>query len=112
MPFPFAPTRTGTALLLLQAEPGLVLNDEQASVRASASVGARRGVHVAELGAVRKRHRHELSAIGAVPEGMDHGLDLHARREGLRDPTLPRQAGRSAHLDRPLLGLALRVVHG
>ena len=79
--------------------------------RHTTGVGARRRVDVAELGAVGKGHCHELPAIGAVTQWMNDGLDLHAGRECLRLLALPRQTGRSAHLDCPLLCLTLRVVH-
>src|SRR5216684_534673 len=77
--------------------------------RASSGIGARRGVRIPHQGSVWQRYRHELPAVVAVPERMNDRLDFHAGRKGLGNPALPRQTGRSAHLDRPLLCLTLGI---
>src|SRR5262249_6274345 len=77
---------------------------------ASSGVGAGRGVRIPHQGSVWQRYRHELSAVVAVAKRMNDGLNFHAGRKGLGNPALPRQTGRSAHLDRPLLCLTLGIV--
>src|SRR5260221_5973044 len=65
------------------------LNDAQASV-GGAGIGGWGSVWISHLGSVRKRHRHELSALGSLPERMNDPLHFHALRQGLGNPALPR----------------------
>ena len=85
-------------------------SDDQAQINGrGAGIGVGATVRISHFGAVRKRDRHELAAGRSVAERMDDGLDFHAGRQGLGNPALPRQAARPAHLDRPLLRLALGI---
>src|SRR5690349_4811405 len=56
-------------------------------VWACACVRASCAVRVTLQGAVRERHRHELPAMRAVLKRMNDRGNLHARRQGLGDPT-------------------------
>src|SRR3954453_8760957 len=56
------------------------------------SVG-RPAVRIAHHFPIRERDCQELAAILAVTEGVHMHLDLHAGRERLWTPALPRQAG-------------------
>src|SRR5215469_16942753 len=73
-------------------------------VSVRASVRACRAVRVALQGPVRKRHRHELPAMGAVLKRVNNGRNLHAWSKGLGHPTLARKTTGRTHFDRPLVG--------
>src|SRR6202030_3336419 len=67
------------------------LNDAQASV-GYVGIGGYYSVWISHLCSVGKRHRHELSAVGSVPERMNYSLDFHLVFEGLGIEDLPRQS--------------------
>src|SRR5215510_3350886 len=68
---------------------------------------ARRVAHHLAVG---ERDRQELAARLPVAQRMNVRLDLHPRRERLRQPALPRQASGAVHLDRPRDRLTLLII--
>src|SRR5438093_9255117 len=60
--------------------------------------------------AVGERDRQELTTRFPVAQRVNVRLDLHPRRERLRQPALPRQASGAVHLDRPRDRLPLLII--